>query len=388
MKLISDIVQQIQRRIFDTITSGNLVYNTCWEDPRIDRKLLNLDSSSNVLMLTSAGDNALDYLLDDVQHIQCVDINPAQNALLELKKAIFKNGNYTILWDFFGEGRKSGAEIIYHQQLRTLLPKPAQQFWDRNIHNFSPRSTNDSFYFSGTSGKIARTVFNQIQRKELMSAVENLLSAKNLEEQAYYFHEIEPQLWNPFSEWLIRRHATMTMLGVPASQRKMIEQQYEDGLLEFIRQSLQQVFTKLPIGDNYFWRVYLTGHYTPDCCPNYLLEKNFRILRNRIHRIETQTSSLLKALQQSDTTYSHFVLLDHQDWMAFTQPDQLAKQWRQILDHAQSGARILFRSAMPEPNFLPEFVFDNISFHPELTEPLHKKDRVGTYESTHLATVL
>jgi len=388
MRSISDIVQQLQRRFFDTIVSSNLVYNTCWEDPRIDRALLNLDSKSDILMLTSAGDNALDYLLDDVNHIQCVDINPTQNALLELKKAIFKNGNHTLLWNFFGEGQKPGAELIYHQQLRTILPKQAQQFWDRNIQSFSSQSKNDSFYFSGTSGKVARAVFNQLQRKELIPAVENLLSANSLEEQAYYFHEIEPQLWNPFSEWLISRHATMTMLGVPASQRKMIKQQYEDGLLEFIRQSLRQVFTKLPIRDNYFWRVYLTGHYTPDCCPNYLLEKNFRTLRNRIHRIETQTSSLLQALQKSTKTYSHFVLLDHQDWMAFTQPEQLAKQWRQILDHAQSGARILFRSSMPKPNFLPEFVFENVSFHPNTTEPLHEKDRVGTYESTHLATVL
>ena len=388
MKSITDIVQQLQRHFFDTITSGSLVYNTCWEDPRIDRALLNLEPESNILMLTSAGDNTLDYLLDDVQHIHCVDINPTQNALLELKKAIFKNGNYALLWDFFGKGKKSGAELIYRQQLRALLPRQAQQFWDGNIHNFSPKSTNDSFYFSGTSGKVARTVFNQLQRKELMPAVEHLLSATSLEEQAYYFHEIEPQLWNPFSEWLVGRHATMTMLGVPATQRKMIEQHYEDGLLEFIRHSLNQVFTELSVSDNYFWRVYLTGHYTSDCCPNYLLEENFQALRKRIHRIETQTSSLLQALQKSTKTYSHFVLLDHQDWMAFTQPDQLAKQWKLLLNHAKSGSRILFRSAMPEPDFLPKFVLDSVCFHPDITEPLHRKDRVGTYESTHLATVL
>ncbi len=388
MKSITDIVQQLQRRIFNTVTSGNLVYNTCWEDPRLDRALLNLDSKSNILMLTSAGDNALDYLLDDVKHIQSVDINPTQNALLELKKAVFKNGDHALLWDFFGDGQKSGAEFIYRKKLRTLLSKQAQKFWDKNIHNFCPKSKNDSFYFSGTSGKVAGAVFSKLQRKGLMPAVSNLLAANSLEEQAYYFHEIEPQLWNPFSKWLIGRHVTMTMLGVPSSQRKMIEQQYENGLLEFIRKSLRQVFTKLPITNNYFWRVYLTGHYTSDCCPNYLRKKNFRILRKRINRIETQTSSLLQALQKSTKTYSHFVLLDHQDWMAFTQPNQLAKQWSQILNCAKSGARILFRSAMPQPNFLPEFVFENVRFHPQLTEPLHKKDRVGTYESTHLATVL
>ncbi|WP_441000533.1 DUF3419 family protein [Fodinibius sp. SL11] len=388
MKSISDIVQQLQRHFFETVTSRNLVYNTCWEDPRIDRKLLGLDSNSNMLMLTSAGDNALDYLLDDIKHIQCVDINPTQNALLELKKALFKNGNYALLWDFFGEGRKSGAQLIYHQTLRNYLPKQSQQFWDKNIHNFDPESQHGSFYFCGTSGKVAQTIYNRIHRKGLRPAVNHLLAANNLEEQAYYFREIEPQLWNPFSEWIIRRHATMAMLGVPKTQQKMIEEQYEDGLLEFIRQSLQHVFTELPIEDNYFWRVYLTGSYSKECCPNYLLEDHFQVLRHRIQRIETHTSSLFHALQNSKETYSHFVLLDHQDWMAFTQPDKLAREWRQILFHAKSGARILFRSVMPNPEFLPDFVFDKVQFHPDLTIPIHQKDRVGTYESTHLATVL
>ena len=30
------------------------------------------------------------------------------------------------------------------------------------------------------------------------------------------------------------------------------------------------MMTELPIGDNYFWRIYITGSYTLHCCPNYL----------------------------------------------------------------------------------------------------------------------
>jgi S-adenosylmethionine-diacylglycerol 3-amino-3-carboxypropyl transferase len=339
-------------------------------------------------MLTSAGDNALDYLLDDAAHIHCVDINPAQNALLELKKTIIEQGTHAMLWGFFGEGQKSDAQYIYNQHLRFYLSQQYQQFWDKNIRTFDTSSPKSSFYFSGTSGKVAQTVNSRLRRKGLNQAVENLLAAKSLDEQAYYFQEIEGQLWNPLAEWLIRNRATMTMLGVPKTQQKMIEQQYDEGLLEFIRKSLQHVFTNLPITDNYFWRVYLTGQYSSECCPNYLLENNFQMLQKRIGRIKLQTSSLLQALQKSNHNYSHFVLLDHQDWMANTQPHLLAKEWKQILEHAKSGARILFRSVMPDPNFLPDFVFKRVQFHPELTAPLHQKDRVGTYESTHLATVL
>lgn len=374
----------LQHRFFKAVTSNNLVYNTCWEDPRIDRQLLQLNSQSNLLMLTSAGCNALDYLLDNPQKIDAVDINPAQNALLELKKSLFHNGKYNLLWDFFGNGRLTHAKQIYRYQLRPNLSLRAKQYWDINISKFESGLNENSFYFNSTSGKVAALINSSIRRKGLYSFVKKLLQANSLKEQSYFFDEIEPQLWTPFSKWLVRRHTAMALLGVPFSQRHMIEQQYQEGMVEFIRNSLRHVFTQLPVAENYFWRVYLTGRYSRDCCPNYLCESHFEILCNRTQRITTHTSSLLDFLRQSNNTYTHFVLLDHQDWMAYVQPQKLAAEWEELLTHAQPGARILFRSAGEKLDFLPDFVFDRLTFCPDLTNELHKKDRVGTYESTHL----
>lgn len=387
MKKLSNIVANLQKRLFTSVVSNNLVYNTCWEDPRIDRRLLQLGSESRVVMLTSAGCNALDYLLDDVRQIHCVDTNPAQNALLELKKALFNNNNYQLLWDFFGDGDKQGAELIYREQLRHLLPHNLRSFWDQHIQNFTPQSKQPSFYFSGTSGKVAWMVHKFIRYKGLQDTVCKLLNAESLEEQTYYFEELEPQLWNTFLKWLIAQRSVMTMLGVPATQQKMIEDQYEKGLCEYIRHSLNHVFTDLPLHDNYFWRVYLTGSYSRNCCPNYLLESNFDFLAQQVHKIQIHDSSLVTFLEQNQGTYTHYVLLDHQDWMAKSYPQQLAKEWRLILNNAKSGTRILFRSAGKSLDFLPGFVYQNVDFQPEKTQKAHRQDRVGTYGSTHLAIV-
>lgn len=387
MVKLGNITEKLQDRLFESVISNNLVYNTCWEDPRIDRELLQMNSESKVVMLTSAGCNAMDYLLDDVEMIHCIDANPAQNALLELKKALFQNGNYQLLWDFWGEGKKRGAELIYDRKLRPLLSKESKTYWDQQISSFTPTSNKPSFYFSGTSGKIALLVYNRLHRKGLYPSVKKLLNAQSLEEQSYHFNEIEPQLWNTFLKWLIRQNATMAMLGVPATQRQMIEDEYQHGLLDFIRQSLRHVFTELPLQDNYFWRVYLTGSYFRDCCPNYLLERHFETLRQRVSRINTHTSTLLTFLKRNPGTYSHYALLDHQDWMAEDNPKLLSEEWRQILSNSRSGTRILFRSASATLDFLPDFVFDKVEFQPEISEPIHRKDRVGTYESTHLGVV-
>lgn len=387
MEKLSHIMANLQNRLFKSLISNKLIYNSCWEDPRIDRELLQLDSESRVMMLTSAGCNALDYLLDDPREVHCVDINPAQNALLELKIALIANGNFQLLWDFFGNGFKQTAELTYHRQLRRVLSPGAQRYWDDHINYFVPTSTYPTFYFRGASGNIARLIRNHIQRKRLYPQILKLLNAESLEEQAFYFEKIEPQLWDNFAKWLINRKATMTMFGVPFAQSKMIKDKYRGGILHYIRQSLQRIFTKLPMRDNYFWRVYLTGSYSSHCRPNYLRKNHFQTLNQRVNRIQVHNSSLLQYLKLSSGTYSHFILLDHQDWMAHTQPKQLAEEWQQILSKAESGSRILFRSAGSAYDFLPNFIFDQIELHPQKTSALHQKDRVGTYESTHLGIV-
>ena len=99
------MIKGIKRKIFHNIHNRNLVYNTCWEDPRCDRELLELDANSQVVMITSAGCNALDYLLDEPASIHCIDMNPRQNHLLELKLAGIRSLSFETFFDLFGRGR-------------------------------------------------------------------------------------------------------------------------------------------------------------------------------------------------------------------------------------------------------------------------------------------
>ncbi|MDZ7715055.1 MAG: BtaA family protein [Balneolaceae bacterium] len=385
---INHIVKNVQDRLFDSVVSNRLIYNTCWEDPRLDRQLLQMNRDSQVVMLTSAGCNALEYLLDNPASIDCVDVNPAQNALLNFKKALFQHGDYKLLWNFFGRGYHKKAAIVYRQKLADLLPEEAQNFWDTHINYFSQTAGEPSFYYRGTSGKVALMMHQMIRRKGLYSNVLNLLDSQSLAEQKYYFEEIDPNIWSSFYKWLLKRDTTMAMLGVPKTQRNMIESEFKGGLLPFVRSSLRHVFTQIPIRDNYFWRVYLTGSYTPNCSPGYLKREYFDFLQSKMPAISTHTQQLTRFLEQNPGSYSHFILLDHMDWMANTKPGMLAMEWELILKNARPGARILFRSAGKTNNFLPDFVFDYVNFnHKELTHKLHQKDRVGTYGSTHLGIV-
>jgi S-adenosylmethionine-diacylglycerol 3-amino-3-carboxypropyl transferase len=374
--------------LFQLIHGHRLIYNACWEDPRLDRQLLNLDGDSEVVVITSAGCNTLDYLLDGPKAIHAVDVNFRQNALLDLKLAFFRSQPFGELYAFFGNGHSPTYRETY-RALRDALSPLSRAFWDRKIDYFSGRGSRRSFYWRGAAGDFAwllrRLVVGQGRKAAL---VQNLLNAQSLAEQRHYYEQLEGHLFTRPISWLLRQPATMALIGVPRAQVRLLDRQYTSRLDGFVRDKLRQVMTELPIQDNYFWRVYLTGSYTPTCCPNYLKPENFPHLQSRVDRVSTHTCTLTEFLRRQPGCYSHFVLLDHQDWLAWHQPQVLAEEWQAIFTNSRPGTKILLRSAGFDLSFLPASVLARLRFFPERTEPLHSQDRVGTYGSLHLAEVL
>jgi len=375
-------------KIFQSIHNNTLIYNTSWEDPAIDRQLLNLDSRSRVLMITSAGDNALDYLLDQPGEVHCVDVNSRQNALLELKRAVILYGDYEDLFRMFGEGNHPGVRKLYKEKLRAHLPAYARKYWDKKIKFFDNEGLKKSFYYCGGAGTVA-WIFGLYLRihKGLNTRIGGLLDSKSLEAQMEAYDEIEPILWNAALRWVLRRHITMAIVGVPRAQRDLIVQNYPGGLLGFLQDRMRRVFTELPVHSNYFWRVYVKGSYSRECAPEYLREENFEKLRAGMAHLHVTTSTISDYLRANPKPFTHFILLDHQDWLANNNPEALREEWELILDNAGDGAQILMRSAGPEVDFLPEFAMQALQFHPERTSPLNDRIRVGTYWSLHLGTI-
>ena len=211
-------------RFFRATHGGRLIYNSCWEDPRADRALLGLGPDARIAMITSAGCNALDYLLDDPKEIHCIDVNARQNALLELKLAAIKVLSFTDFFEIFGRGGHPQFEALYQDLLRKELSSAARQYWDAHQHYFNPRSLRGSFYFYGASGDVAYFVrsFLRYLRPALHQQLLALLECKSLVEQAAAFERIEAKLFSPALQWLVRQPFLLSLLGVPRAQRDLI----------------------------------------------------------------------------------------------------------------------------------------------------------------------
>ena len=382
-------------RFFRFVHGNNLVYNTCWEDPRLDREALQLDSTDNVMVITSAGCNALDYVLNEPHHVYAVDMNPRQNALLELKLAGIRHLDFETFFDMFGRGKVKGMRPLYEQHLRTGLSDWAKQYWDRRINFFESRQT---FYFRGTSGRFAWLVNCYIDRVvNLRPYVDQLLNAASVEQQrVIYDNKVRDRFWTRSIRFAMGRDVTLSMLGVPPAQRAEVERYYHGGISGFVRDCVESVLVKLPLTDNYFWRVYLTGQYTHDCCPEYLREENFMRLKNGlVDRVSVSTNSVEGFLKSSDVPISRFVLLDHMDWMSGQYIHLLESEWQEIVRRAAPEARVIWRSGGLRTDFIDKAqvmingqsvqIGELLTYHPELANRLHAQDRVHTYGSFHIA---
>ncbi|MYL82447.1 DUF3419 family protein [Desulfovibrio aerotolerans] len=388
MKQQPKLTQRLQDAFFGLVYRNRLIYNTCWEDPRLDRRLLGLTSASRVAVITSAGDNALDYLLDDPAQVDCVDLNFRQNALLELKRGLFLHGTFEELFSFFGDGGGPNCAAIY-ARIRKHLPAYAAAYWDDNIGYFKAGRLSRSFYYHGASGVVA-FAFSRLLgliKPRVRREIPRLLAARTPDEQRRAYAAIEPAFWDRLSRWLVGRPELMALLGVPQPQIRLIRDSHPGGLEGFVRDKVRQVFTEVPMAENYFWRVYMTGRYTRECCPEYLKEANFAVIRERLPRLFIHTESLSDLLGRKKGFYSHIVLLDHQDWLAHHNPQALAEEWDGIFAAAAPQAKLLMRSAGLDVSFVPDAARQRLRFLPELTQPLHAADRVGTYGSQHLAVV-
>ena len=90
-----------------------------------------------------------------------------------------------------------------------------------------------------------------------------------------------------------------------------------------------------------------------------------------------------------------YVLLDHMDWLSDKFFPLLELEWQAILNRAAEGTRILWRSGGLRTDFiervqvtkdgqlrpLPEL----LTYHQELADELHQKDRVHTYGRFYIA---
>jgi S-adenosylmethionine-diacylglycerol 3-amino-3-carboxypropyl transferase len=263
---------------------------------------------------------------------------------------------------------------------------------------FDSTPSVQGFYQRGTCGLVARTMGWYIRSVAgAQEDVEALFASKSLAEQRQvYYSQVKPKIWRGLVKYLSSSPLCMALVGVPRAQRNLLMSSYPGGVGGFIEASLDAVFGEISLKDNYFWRVYLFGEYSRECCPEYLTENGFARLKDDLwSRINIHTTKVSTFLNQARHSISHAVLLDHMDWLYAHDRDELGREWNGMLQRSNGSTRVIWRSAAEK---LPELetikvgksqssrsLAELLTFYPERASLLHNRDRVHTYQSFHIA---
>lgn len=389
------LAERFEEASFRLLTGRNLVYNTSWEDPAVDRRVMNIGPDSSILMITSGGCNVLDYALEGPKRIVTVDANPRQTALLELKLAAIRHLSHEDMFALFGLGWHADFPRLYREHLRPDLSGFARDYWDRRTNWFASAEAN--FYTRGLTGIVMRCLQNRLRaQRTLAPLMLELFEQPDIETQQRFYHEqIRPRIWTPFVRWFLSTPIFSSLVGVPLAQRRLL-QEHERGMSGSLRDLIDDLFLTVPAKDNYFWGVYIFGRYHPERCPRYLTPEGFTQLKaGLVDRIEFHTCTVTDYLDRPGPQFTHAVLLDHMDWMSSYYPEALEQEWDGLVRRLDPDAMILFRSAHVAPPFLDTTrlgpartpLRQHLSFRAEEAEELSRADRVHTYASFHIATL-
>lgn len=393
--------QQIWRVYYDEICAkynqfdNQYIYAFTWEDPREDHKILKFNENETVLAITSAGDNILDYacLESAPKKIHAVDLNPAQNHLLELKLAAFKSLNKDQIWNLFGNGKIDNFQNLLIEKLSPHMSSQAFQFWfDKGNATFNPNG--NGLYDTGSTRWALRVAKYLFKFFGVSSSIEKLCNCNSMLEQLKLWNDkIKPTLFNPFVATLMVGNPIFLWkaLGVPVNQAAMMG----DSVLKYVIDTFDPIIKRSLISnDNYFYYLTLMGKYSKKNCPTYLSEKGFQRLtsvnkngESPIDNIRIHTDTLndvFARLNKKSITIA--IIMDHMDWFDPNGNDA-HDEIVAIKSCLATNGRVMLRSAAQFPWYIK--TFEKLGFKCKPAAIRHKGesiDRTNMYASTWVCT--
>ena len=311
--------------IMHTIENNSIIYNISWEDPRVERELLNLGPKDVVLTISSAGCNVLDYLIEGPKAIVACDYNSAQLACLQLKLACIKYGTHKDFWKIWAESCHDTFQRVYNGpgglrekilNSKTSTSKSTVAFWDANQNIFK-----ENIMFAGSSGLAARLLYPGFK---LIGIVDFMLKRK-----LYAPATVSLAFMRGFlqSQWVWQVFAPLG--GVPKSQLDLVSR-----VPHIWAERLEEVIgRRMWLSDNYFYYAYLAGKWVEDCCPRYMEKKHFERLKAFAGNVTLVHGGWADGAQiRNDFTLAS--LLDSQDWMS---NDYIAYNMSRLIPQMECG---------------------------------------------------
>ncbi|RFB18455.1 DUF3419 family protein [Bacillus sp. HNG] len=348
---------------------SKLYFSQIREDSLVEREISKIAKPKKILVIGSGGCTAFSILNDSVDQVLCVDINPAQCALIELKKAAINNFPLKEFLAFIGE-TPCQDRIQMFEAIANDLPDYAREYWQQHSQDIEKGmnyiGVNERFYrFIGEN--VCRNIYDESVWRELFTS-------KNLEEQqAFYEKYLTTSEWKTAAKILLSK--TTHLQFFPSY---MFANASENDFAEFFLSQFEKEVKTKPIYNNYFLSQILFSSYLyeeDEGVPFYLSKEGYEVAKRNTDKLAIHPVSIQELLRK-ERSIDAFYLSNVFDWADVKGKELLCNG---ILPAKSAKAIVLFRN-MLSTSQLPEDFMKQFSCDEELSERCEGLERSMLYQ--------
>lgn len=358
-------------------------YSQGWEDPRCLERALRITDQSVVLSIAAAGDNSFALLLMGEQgphRVVSVDMNPAQCALVELKRAAIRTLDYDTLLRFLGVTPSVGTRSSLYTIVRSELPDPARTFWDAH-----PELITAGIIHVGRLESFFRTfrtvVLPVLHRRRTVDQL--LMTRRDPAERAIFWDEqFAHRRWNA----VMRGFCSPTVVGRLGRDPAFFAHVDMPNVGEHYLERVRHASAVLDPFSNPYLHYIFRGNYTPgQAMPDYLTEATITTLRTRLDRLDVVCGELESTLESYDgSPFDACNLSDIFEWMS---PSLYLQMLTALLRVTSPGARLAYWNNLVIRS-RPAELADRLHEHTELAADIHHADRSFMYRAFRVEEVV
>ena len=323
-------------------------YSLVWEDSHALYQGLDLHPNDHALVITSAGCNVLNALLQHPAQVTAIDLNPVQNNLLRLKQYIILHYEYPIFSGLLGFNGPSGVTSAWRVIRKTL---PIGQ-----LHYWTPFFTNRSDGLL-TNGKLETYIagFRSTLHYAMQIKLWQLIRFTNVESQrSFFLNEFDSGLFkaqfiNYFDEQNLSKGRDPVLFTYAQ----------ESGGRAFYNRLLQQISTVL-VQDNFFLSFFLFGPQTtrqrvrPPCYQ----KENYSALRAALDRLTIVDGEAIDYLLSAEGQTINKASLSN--IFEYTSQDEFRRVCRLLHERGQDLRFVFWNLLQEQGAFLTEDGWNDI----------------------------
>jgi S-adenosylmethionine-diacylglycerol 3-amino-3-carboxypropyl transferase len=338
---------ELQKTPVDPVSweRGTIVFSACNEDSQSEIRAFGSLAGKRLLCVTAGGGRVLNLVSQRPERICAVDLNPAQNALLELKIAGMRALDHARYLAFLG-ARPSRDRVATYDRLRAGLSDGARTFFDARLPLIE-----DGVLLQG---KLERFLgrLSKVMRLGHPIGLTHLFAFEDIAAQREFMARFDTLLWRTLARNLARRWVMQVFSGDPGFYRYVPE---DIALHHAIYDRVHRYFWNHLARENAVLQLVFFGRYVYEpALPFYLNAATFERTKaalDHVH-IETITATVDDALDYGAA--EAFDAFSISDISSYLDDDAHARLFERVVRSARAGAVLCSRSNIHHRALTPE----------------------------------